>query len=125
MTFPEPACSYGYTEDQLAQVLRADLVAYRARISDETPITCIGTPQCPAAHGVVHDVQAVQLFQSAPAHERRESMIEILASWDLDGALPDEQGMQVVRGYVAGDITLAEALSKMSAMFRPHDATES
>lgn len=43
-------------------------------------------------------------------------MIDILASWDLEGALPGEAGMRVVREYVAGDLTLAEAIEKMKVV---------
>jgi len=35
-----------------------------------------------------------------PVEERRESMIDILVSWDLEGARPDEEGMWNVRDYV-------------------------
>lgn len=48
-----------------------------------------------------------------PIDERRESMIDILASWDLDGAVPDEIGLGVVREYVAGKLDLQEALHQM------------
>jgi hypothetical protein len=45
--------------------------------------------------------------------ERRESMENILGSWALEDALPDEAGMKVVRAYVAGDLTLQEAIEAM------------
>lgn len=45
---------------------------------------------------------------------RRESMIDIVASWDLDGARPDAAGMAVVRTYVSGEIDLDEALRRMT-----------
>lgn len=44
---------------------------------------------------------------------RRESMIDILASWDLEDAVPDEEGMNVVRRYVSGQLTLDAALEEM------------
>lgn len=56
---------------------------------------------------------------SDPVEERRESMIDILASWDLDGALPGEAGMEVVREYVAGDLTLAQAIVKVREVTLP------
>lgn len=46
-----------------------------------------------------------------PVAERRESMIDILASWDLEGARPGEEGMRNVRDYVEGRISLAEAIA--------------
>lgn len=47
---------------------------------------------------------------------RRASMNDILGSWNLEGALPDESGMEVIREYVDGGTTLAEALEKMEAL---------
>lgn len=44
---------------------------------------------------------------------RRESMIDILASWDLEDAVPGEAGMHVVRRYVSGQLTFDEALEEM------------
>lgn len=48
-----------------------------------------------------------------PVAARRESMIDILASWDLDGARPDATGMQIVSAYVDGKISLGEALAEV------------
>lgn len=48
-----------------------------------------------------------------PVNERREAMIDILASWDLEGAVPDEIGLGVVREYVDGTLDLQEALRQM------------
>ena len=48
-----------------------------------------------------------------PINERREAMIDILASWDLEGAVPDEIGLGVVREYVDGRLDLQEALLQM------------
>lgn len=47
-------------------------------------------------------------------HERRESMTDILASWDLEGALPDAAAMQLIREYVAGTFGLNELIQKMA-----------
>ncbi|MDO4918979.1 hypothetical protein [Kocuria sp.] len=46
--------------------------------------------------------------------ERRESMTDILASWDLEGALPDAAAMQLIREYVAGAFGLDELIQKMA-----------
>jgi hypothetical protein len=46
-------------------------------------------------------------------------MIDILASWDLDGAMPDEAGLQVVRRYVAGEIDLDGMIAEMKALPLP------
>ncbi len=49
-----------------------------------------------------------------PVAKRREAMTEILASWDLEGAMPDVTGLKVVREYVAGRLELPLALLKVS-----------
>lgn len=54
-----------------------------------------------------------------PVESRRESMIDILASWDLDGAMPDEAGLQVVRRYVAGEIDLDGMIAEMKVLPLP------
>lgn len=46
--------------------------------------------------------------------ERRESMTDILASWDLEGALPDAAAMQLIREYVAGAFGLDDLIRKMA-----------
>lgn len=46
---------------------------------------------------------------------RRESMLDILGSWDLDGKVPDENGLAIVRDYVAGRIELDEMTRLMTA----------
>lgn len=48
--------------------------------------------------------------------ERRESMTDILASWDLDGALPDAAAMQLIRQYVDGDYDLDELHKRMNEL---------
>lgn len=50
---------------------------------------------------------------------RRESMINILGSWDLEGARPDEAAMRVVREYAAGGITIEQAIEKMDQVPLP------
>jgi hypothetical protein len=54
-----------------------------------------------------------------PSAERREAMIDILASWDLEGALPDPAGMAVVHEYVDGTLDLDEFILKMKAVSLP------
>ncbi|MCR4527033.1 antitoxin VbhA family protein [Kocuria rhizophila] len=49
-------------------------------------------------------------------HERRESMTDILASWDLEGALPDAAAMELIREYVAGAFGLDELIQKMAEL---------
>lgn len=49
-------------------------------------------------------------------HERWESMTDILASWDLEGALPDAAAMQLIREYVAGAFGLDELIQKIAEL---------
>lgn len=51
-----------------------------------------------------------------PVESRREAMIDHLASWDLDGAMPDGDGLRVIRRYVAGEIDLDEMILEMSRL---------
>lgn len=48
--------------------------------------------------------------------ERRESMTDILASWDLEGALPDAAAMKLIREYVAGEYDLDELHKRMNEL---------
>ena len=48
--------------------------------------------------------------------ERRESMIDILASWALEDALPDPAAMRLIREYVNGECDFAELREKMNAL---------
>lgn len=57
---------------------------------------------------------ATTIFSDDDLHERRESMTDILASWDLDGALPDAAAMELIREYVAGAFGLDELIQKMA-----------
>lgn len=54
--------------------------------------------------------------------ERREAMIDILASWDLEGALPDAAGMDIVREYVDGRLTTTEMIDKMRSLPLPSES---
>ncbi|MFJ4207940.1 hypothetical protein ACIPY2_05675 [Paenarthrobacter sp. NPDC089675] len=58
--------------------------------------------------------EAMDLPYVDPVAKRREAMTEILASWDLDGAMPDVTGLKVVREYVAGWLDFPLALLKVS-----------
>lgn len=48
---------------------------------------------------------------SDPVSERREAMIDILGSWDLEGAMPTGYGLEVVRRYAAGDTDIDGAIA--------------
>lgn len=56
------------------------------------------------------------MYSDDDLHERRESMTDILASWDLEGALPDAAAMQLIREYVAGAFSLDELIQKMAEL---------
>ena len=43
-----------------------------------------------------------------PVASRESSMIEILASWELEGARPDDNAMVEVRRYVRGELNMAQ-----------------
>ena len=57
---------------------------------------------------------ALTVYKDDDLRERRESMTYILASWDLEGALPDAAAMELVREYVAGVFGLDELIQKMA-----------
>ena len=57
---------------------------------------------------------ALTVYKDDDLRERRESMTDILASWDLEGALPDAAAMELVREYVAGVFGLDELIQKMA-----------
>lgn len=48
---------------------------------------------------------------------RRESMLDILGSWDLEGAVPDDTSMAIVKDYVAGRVDLETARTTLAARF--------
>ncbi|MGX9901304.1 hypothetical protein ACW0JT_18160 [Arthrobacter sp. SA17] len=47
-----------------------------------------------------------------PVGKRREAMTDILASWDLEGAMPDVTGLRVVHEYVVGRLELPWRFSR-------------
>ena len=57
---------------------------------------------------------AMTPFSDDGLHERRESMTNILASWDLDGALPDVAALDLIREYVAGMFGLDKLIQIMT-----------
>lgn len=59
---------------------------------------------------------ATTTFSDDDLHERRESMTNSLASWDLDGALPDAAAMGLIRRYVDGAFDLDELIQKMAVL---------
>lgn len=66
-----------------------------------------------------HNAQAKQ--------ERRESTIDIMASWALDGMTPTPEVLARIRAYVDGEVTLDEAIAQAKVRYAPdstHDAGE-
>ena len=120
-SFPEPSCALGFTEQQLEQILRADPMAYPEWADGKTQGCCEGKLTCVQAHGVAHHESDVARFKRAVTHERRKSTTDILAKWDLDGALPNETRMRVVGRYVAGELTLDKAIEEMRTELLPSE----
>lgn len=54
MTFPEPACVLGYTENQLDDVLNSYAAGYQAWAAGKTRGMCLGNAGCDVAHGDIH-----------------------------------------------------------------------
>lgn len=60
-TLPKPACPYGYTSAQIAEIMGPRLPQFRAWIAGATGMICEGRAACETAHGFVtyaHDVEA-------------------------------------------------------------------
>lgn len=57
---------------------------------------------------------ATTIFSDDDLYERRESMTDVLASCNLDGALPDAAAMELIREYVAGAFGLDELIQRMA-----------
>lgn len=51
--------------------------------------------------------------------ERRESMIDIMASWALEGMEPTPEVLARIRSYVDGDVTLEEAITQAKERYAP------
>jgi Antitoxin VbhA len=49
---------------------------------------------------------------SDSTEERRESSIEIMASWALEGMTPTPEVRDRIRAYVNGEVTLDEAIAQ-------------
>jgi hypothetical protein len=48
--------------------------------------------------------------------ERRESVIDIMASWSLEVMEPAPEVLSRIRDYVNGDVTLEEAIARAKAI---------
>ncbi|MHA3722806.1 antitoxin VbhA family protein [Leucobacter sp. HY1910] len=70
-------------------------------------------------HAVDRGAESRPARDHASIAERRESMLNILGSWALEDAIPDEEGLRVVRRYVEGELTLTEAIEEVKARFTP------
>ena len=51
--------------------------------------------------------------------ERRESTIDIMASWALEGMTPTPEVLARIRAYVDGEVTLDEAIAQAKARYAP------
>ena len=48
--------------------------------------------------------------------QKRELTIDTMASWALDGLLPDRQTVKDINAYVEGEMTLEELIEKSKAL---------
>ncbi|WP_257477767.1 antitoxin VbhA family protein [Acidipropionibacterium jensenii] len=48
-----------------------------------------------------------------PVESRRQSLEEIAASWDLEGALPDAETLEIARRYADGAFEIEEAIERI------------
>lgn len=48
-----------------------------------------------------------------PVESRRQSLEEIAASWDLEGALPDAETLEIARQYADGAYEIEEAIERI------------
>ncbi len=71
MGLPDPACVLGFTEQQLAQVMLADLDAYREWAAGKTQGVCEGEPFCTQEHGEVHYEDDVRRYWRRAVGVRR------------------------------------------------------
>ncbi|MCI4659684.1 antitoxin VbhA family protein [Cryobacterium zhongshanensis] len=51
--------------------------------------------------------------------ERRESTIDIMASWSLEGMEPTPEVLARIRAYVNGEVSLEEAIARAKALYAP------
>ena len=56
--------------------------------------------------------------QQSP-RERRESAIDVMASWALEGMEPTPEVLSRIRSYVNGEVTLDEAIAQAKARYAP------
>lgn len=68
VTFPEPACALGFTEQQLETILASGLTEYRRWTAGKTRALCAGAPSCDAVHGVIHYEDDVRRFWRQNMH---------------------------------------------------------
>lgn len=68
VTFPEPACALGFTEEQLETILASGVTGYRRWAAGKTGGLCGGVPSCDAAHGVIHYEDDVRRFWRQYVH---------------------------------------------------------
>jgi hypothetical protein len=68
VTFPEPACALGFTEEQLETLLASGVTGYRRWAAGKTRGLCVGAPSCDAAHGVIHYEDDVRRFWRQYVH---------------------------------------------------------
>lgn len=51
--------------------------------------------------------------------ERRESTIDIMASWELEGMTPTPDVLARIRAYVDGEVSLDEAIARARERYGP------
>ena len=51
--------------------------------------------------------------------DRRQSTIDTMASWELEGMVPTPEVLARIRAYVNGDVTLEDAIARAKAHYAP------
>jgi len=59
------------------------------------------------------DMQSVQ-------EQRREDVVQMLASWGIEGFEPDSQFLALLDGYVAGELTLSDIRARIVKEIAEH-----
>jgi len=68
---------------------------------------------------------AAQVAYVQTPEGRRESAIDIMASWGLDGLQPSPRALSDIRDYVVGRLTIEEMIANVKAEYeRPQGASE-
>lgn len=63
MTFPEPVCEFGYSDEQVAALIGdARMPEFLSYMQPRTRTVCAGAEPCAQAHGVVSFVRDVKRF---------------------------------------------------------------